>query len=171
ACLGPDPCSGKADGDLAPWTTPNGKTSLTWAAAVPMYTFSDLIQVLAPNGRGSDGWAMAPPDGNHTDPFGVPIQSTVAGLLVAGETSGFFAPPGVDPTADIVTDAGRLLAGNPFLRADPLVARGIRLYRQFKSPITTPAQRRVPILWVQALTDPPFPASAARQVLQPMTAT
>jgi predicted acyl esterase len=164
ASLGPDPCAGKADGDLVAWTTPDGRTPLVWAAAVPMYTFADLIQVLAPNGRGSDGWALAPADGNHSDPFGVPIQSTVAGLLAAGETSGFFAPPAVDPTADIVTDAGRLLAGNPFLQSDPLVARGVRLYRQFKSPITTPPQGRVPIFWVQGLTDPLFPAFEVLQI-------
>jgi predicted acyl esterase len=164
ATLGPDPCAGRADGDLAPWTTPDGSTPLTWAAAVPMYTFADLIQVLAPNGRGSDGWPVAPPDGNHTDPFGVPIESTVAGLLAAGETSGFFAPPGVDPTADIVTDAGRLLAGNPFPQSDPLVARGVHLYRQFKSPITSEPQGRVPIFWVQGLTDPLFPAFEALQI-------
>ena len=164
AALGPDPCAGKADGELAPWTTPNGKTPLTWAAAVPMYTFADLIQVLAPNGRGSDGWSLAPPDGNHSDPFGVPIQSTVAGLLAAGEASGFFAPPGVDPNADIFVDAGRLLAGNPFPQSDPLVARGVRVYRQFKSPITTAPQGRVPIFWVQGLTDPLFPAFEALQM-------
>jgi predicted acyl esterase len=164
AALGPGPCKSKADGELAPWTTPNGRTPLTWAAAVPMYSFSDLIQVLAPNGRGTDGWSMAPPDGNHTDPFGIPIQSTVAALLAAGETSGFFAPPGVDPTSDIVTDAARLLAGSPFPQSDPLVARGIRVYRQFKSPITTPPQGRVPIFWVQGLTDPLFPAFEALQM-------
>src|SRR5207237_262684 len=83
---------------------------------------------------GSYGWAGAPPDANHTDPFGIPIESTVAGLLAAGETSGFFAPPGRDPNADIVADAGRLLAGNPFPQEDPLVARGVRVYRDFKSP-------------------------------------
>jgi predicted acyl esterase len=164
ALLGADPCKGRVDGELAPWTTPNGKTPLTWAAAVPMYTFADLIQVLAPNGRGSDGWSMAPPDGSHTDPFGVPIQSTVAGLLAAGETSGFFAPPGVDATSDIVVDSARLLAGNPFSQSDPLVARGIRVYRQFKSPITTPPLGRVPIFWVQGLTDPLFPAFEALQM-------
>ena len=162
--LGPDPCKGMSDGSLAPWTTPNGKTPLTWAAAVPMYTFSDLIQVLAPNGRGTDGWSMAPPDGNHTDPFGVPIQSTIAGLLAAGETSGFFAPPGVDPTSDILTDSARVLAGNPFLQSDPLVQRGIHVYRQYKSPITTPPQGRVPIFWVQGITDPLFPAFEALQM-------
>jgi len=161
--LGPDPCAGKANGELAAWTTPDGKTPLTWAAAVPMYTFSDLIQVLAPNGRGTDGWSMAPPDGNHTDPFGVPIHSTLAGLLAAGETSGFFAPPGVDPTSDILVDSARTLAGNPFPQQDPLVARGIDVYRRFKSPITTAPQGRVPIFWVHGLTDPLFPAFEALQ--------
>ena len=164
AALGPDPCHGKADGDLVPWTTPDGRTPLQWAAAVPMYTFADLIQVLAPNGRGSDGWSRAPPDGNHTDPFGVPIQSTVAALLGAGESSGFFAPPALDPTSDIVTDAARLLAGNPFSQSDPVVARGIRVYRQFKSPITTAPLGYVPIFWVQGLTDPLFPAFEALQM-------
>ena len=28
--LGPDPCAGKADGELVPWTTPDGTTPLTW---------------------------------------------------------------------------------------------------------------------------------------------
>ena len=165
AALGVDPCKGKANGTLAPWTTPNGAVPLDWAVAVPMYTFADLIQVLAPNGRGTDGWDGAPPDASHTDPFGVPIASTVAGLLAAGEASGFFAPPGRDPNSDIVTDAGRLLAGNPFPQQDPLVARGVHVYRDFKSPITTPAKGRVPIFWVHGLTDPLFPAFEPLQIL------
>jgi hypothetical protein len=142
ATLGPDPCEGAADGELVPWTTPDGTTPMEWAASVPLYTFGDLIQVLAPNGRSSDGWELAPPHGDPTTPFGVPIQSTVAGLLAAGTQSGFFAPPGVDPDADIYTDAGRLLAGNPFPQQDPLVARGVRLYRERKSPITVEPQGR-----------------------------
>jgi predicted acyl esterase len=44
------------------------------------------------------------------------------------------------------------------------VARGIRVYRQFKSPITTPPLGRVPIFWVQGLTDPLFPAFEALQM-------
>jgi hypothetical protein len=163
--LGPDPCAGRRDGDLVPWTTPDGNTVLRWVAAVPLYTFADVIQVLAPNGRGSDGEAGAPADGDHTNPFGVPIHSTVAGLLAAGQTSGFFAPPGTDPTADIFVDAGRLLAGNPFPQEDPLVARGVRLYRDFKSPITTDPVERVPIFWVQGFTDPLFPGLEALQMV------
>ena len=170
AVLGPDPCAGKGDGTLVPWTTPDGTRRLLWAAAVPMYTFADLIQVLAPNGRGTDGDRRAPPDGNHTDPFGVPIQSTVAGLLAAGQMSGYFAPPGRDETSDVFVDTGRLLAGNPFPQQDPLVARGITLYRQFKSPITTDPVDRVPIFWVQGITDPLFPGTEALQMLRKLRA-
>jgi len=161
--LGPDPCAGADDGELVPWTTPDGTTPMEWVASVPLYTFGDLIQVLAPNGRASDGWSLAPPHGDVTAPFGVPIQSTVAGLLAAGTQSGFFAPPGVDPDADIYADATRLLAGNPFPASDPLVARGVETYRTFKSPITVTPQGRVPIFWVHGFTDPLFPA------LEPLT--
>ena len=164
AALGPDPCAGKADGELVAWTTPDGTTPLTWVAALPLYTFGDLITTLAPNGRRTDGWALAPPDGNPTDPFGVPIASTVAGLLAAGETAGYFAPPLVDDDADIFTDSARLLAGNPFPQDDPLVQRGIHLYRDFKSPITTVPTTRVPIFWVQGFTDPLFPGTEALTV-------
>jgi predicted acyl esterase len=161
--LGPDPCAGKAPGALVPWTTPNGATPLTWAVSVPMYTYADLLGVLTPNGRGSDGSRLAPPDGSHTDPFGVPIAGTVAALYAAGSSSGFFSPPGVDPDADIFTSTARLELGNPFPQTDPLVARGVR-DQKFKSPITTAPQGRVPIFYVQGLTDPLFPATEALQI-------
>ena len=162
--LGPDPCNRKGDGELVRWRTPDGSVPLRWAAALPMYTFADLIQVLAPNGRGTDGARHAPHDGDHTRPFGVPIASTIAGLLAAGNSSGFFARPGTDPNADITMDSGRILAGNPFPADDPFVIRGVRVYRDFKSPITTTPVDRVPIMWVQGMTDPLFPATEALQM-------
>jgi hypothetical protein len=165
AALGPDPCAGRPNGALAPWTTPDGRTRLNWVAAVPLYTFADLIQVLAPNGRGSDGWALAPPDGDHTRPFGVPIASTLVGLLAAGVATGFFAPPGLDPHANIVLDGARLLAGDPFPTHDPFVRHGVRVYRTFKSPITSAPQGRVPMFWVHGFTDPLFPAFEVLQML------
>lgn len=169
--LGLDPCAGKADGELVPWTTPDGALTLTWAAALPLYTFGDLIQVLAPNGRGSDGWERAPPDGDHTKPFGVPLASTVSGLLLIGNLTGTFARPGGDPDADIVTTTNRLLAGNPFSPTEPLVAAGIRAYREFKSPVTTAPQGRVPIFWVQGFTDALFPGSEALMMMNHVRAT
>ncbi len=163
AALGPDPCAGKANGELVPWTTPSGATPLTWAVSVPMYTYADLLGVLTPNGRGSDGSALAPPDGSHTDPFGVPIAGTIGGIFAAGAMAGFFSPPGVDPDADIITNTVRLELGNPFPQADPFVARGVS-DQKFKSPITSPPQGRVPIFYVQGLTDPLFPATEALQI-------
>lgn len=171
AALGVDPCAGAADGDLRPWTTPDGTTPLTWAAAMPQYTFGDLMQTLVPNGRGTDGWPMAPPDGHHFDPVGVPIQSTVMGLLAAGTAAGFFGNPGVDDQSDIYVDTARLLAGNPYRHEEPIVARGEHVYRRFKSPLLTPPQGRVPIFWVQGLTDPLFPGQEAIQVLDMVRAT
>jgi len=158
AALGPDPCAGKADGARVPWRTPDGRTSLRWAAALPLYTFSDLLQVLAPNGRSTDGWRYAPRDGNHTNPFGVPLQSTVGGLLLAAQVFSSVALPGMDPDADIATATRRLLAGNPFPQRDPEIAADVELYERFKSPITTRPHRRVPIFWVGGLTDALFPA-------------
>jgi predicted acyl esterase len=170
AALGVDACLGRANGALAPWTTPDGRTRLTWAASVPMYTFADLIQVLAPNGRGSDGSRLAPRDGDHSAPFGVPMAGTIAGLYAAGASSGFYSPPGRDPDSDITTNTARLLAGNPFSQADPVVARGVQVYRDFKSPLTTPPQGRVPTYLVQGFTDPLFPAMEALQVVNMMRA-
>ncbi len=141
-----------------PWTTPDGSTRLNWAAAVPLITFGDIVQVLAPNGRTSDGWEHAPAHGDVTSPIGVPIESTLAGLLALGNASGHFAPPGVDPESDIITDATRVLAGNPFPPQDPIIARALRVYRELKSPITVAPQGRVPVFWVHGLTDPLFTA-------------
>jgi predicted acyl esterase len=165
ADLGPDPCDGAANGDLVPWTTPDGTTPLTWAASLPLYTFGDLIHVLAPNGRFSDGWDQAPPLGDVTEPFGVPLESTLSGLLLAAGVFGSLAPPGVDPDADITGSANRMLAGNPFPPDEPAVIDGIRLYREFKSPITITPQGRVPIFWVQGFTDALFPGWEALAVL------
>jgi predicted acyl esterase len=156
--LGEDPCAGRGSTELAAWTTPDGSTPLTWAASVPLITFGDLVQVLAPNGRTSDGWEHAPAHGDVTSPIGVPIESTLAGLLAIGNVSGHFAPPGIDPESDILTDASRVLAGNPFPEQDPILARAVEVYRELKSPITITPQGAVPIFWVHGLTDPLFPA-------------
>jgi predicted acyl esterase len=164
--LGPDPCDGAGNGDLVPWTTPDGSTPLTWAASVPMYTFGDLIQVLAPNGRFSDGWEHAPAAGDPSEPFGVPLESTVSGLRLAAGVFGTLAPSGTDPDADITASTDRLLAGNPFPPDEPAVRDGVRLNREFKSPITITPQGRVPIFWVHGFTDALFPSWEALTILQ-----
>jgi predicted acyl esterase len=163
ASLGSDPCSGKADGATALWKTRTG-TPLRWRVSIPMYTWSDVFQVLLPNGRGTDGALL--PDGNHADPVGIPIASYLVALYGAGQPlgNGFFAPPLVDPTADITTLTARSLAGNPFPHEDPLVAEGIHQFRTFKSAIGIEPGAHVPIFWPQGLTDPLFSAFESIQM-------
>ncbi len=155
AALGPDPCEGRDDGELVPWTTPDGGQRLGWAAALPLYTFADLLSVLAPNGRRADR-VPGLPTGSTTDPFGVPLASTIEALVLGGTALGTFAPRGTDTDADLLTTTDRMLAGDPFPLDEPLVAEGIGVRQAFTSPISTPPQGRVPIFWVQGLTDALF---------------
>lgn len=156
--LGPDPCAGATDGELVGWTTPDGTTPMRWVAALPLYTYGDLLQVLAPNGRASDGWDQAPPAGSPIEPFGVPLEGTVSGLLLAANAYASVPPAGSDPQSDIATSTGRLVAGDPFPADDPEVAQGANLYRGLKSAVTIEPQGEVPIFWVQGTTDALFSA-------------
>lgn len=160
--LGVDPCKGGGTNGtgFGPWTTPDGKTKLTWAAALPLYTFSDLLRVLAPNGRWSDGTLHAQSEELTTEPFGVPLASTVSGLILAAKAFGTVAPKGSALDSDLLTTTDRLLGGPPYLHKDPVVA-GARAYEDFKSPITQTPMGAVPIFWVQGLTDALFPGSEA----------
>lgn len=155
---GVDACAGKKDGDFAPWTTPDGRRRLRWTVAIPMYTWFDVIEALSPNGRNSDGVAVK--DGNHIDPVGVPIQSYLAGLYASGQIlkNGYYAPPGVDPTADVTTSTVRTLAGSPFPSQDPVIANTLTQFETFKSARGIPPDGIIPIFWVQGETDPLFTA-------------
>ena len=155
--LGSDPCAGKKSGAMVPWTTTDG-TPLRWKVAVPQYTFGDVVQALLPNGRGSDGVGV--PDGDHTDPVGVPISSFLTAIYAAGQPlgNGFYAPPGIDGVGNITLMTARTLAGNPYLPFDPLVAHGIGEWRSFRSAITIEPDGEVPIFWTHGLTDPLFTA-------------
>ena len=86
-------------GALVPWTTPDGTTPLVWAAAVPMYTFADLIQVLAPNGRGTDGDSRAPP---------VPKRTATVPYAELHCHSNFSFLDGASHPEELVEEAARL---------------------------------------------------------------
>src|SRR4051794_18113826 len=99
------------DNSFVPWTSPDKKIPLHLAAAWPRWPWSDLVSSLEPNGRFLDF-------DNSTDdksrfPIGIPIQSYIAGLLALGHASGWVAPPGADPHADLDTWNARVTAGEP----------------------------------------------------------
>jgi hypothetical protein len=103
------------DGSLSPWASPQGK-AMRIAAAAPTIPWTDLVYSLLPNGRTLDYTITGPTD--DREPVGVEKQSFVAGLYGLGSLSGFYAPVGVDPKADLtqwfaLTNAGEPYGPNP----------------------------------------------------------
>jgi len=100
------------DGSYAPWVSPAKKLPMRIAAAAPVIPWTDLAYSLAPNGRTLDYTVAGPTD--DIDPIGVLKASFVAGLYALGQVSGFYAPPGVDPDADLTRWYARVNAGEPY---------------------------------------------------------
>ncbi|MGH7855890.1 MAG: CocE/NonD family hydrolase C-terminal non-catalytic domain-containing protein, partial [Candidatus Binatia bacterium] len=100
-------------------------------------------------------------------------ESYIVGIFAGGQPlgNGFYAPPGVDPTSDVITSTARTLAGNPFRSDDPIVANGVHQFRRFKSPIEIPLGGKTPIFWVQGLTDALFTAMEAVQIYNKVRAS
>src|SRR5206468_707894 len=96
------------DGTLVPWTSPSG-TPMQIAAATPELPWSDLAYSLVPNGGTLDYVADAPYAGRT----GVLKQSSEHWLYNLG-ASGFYAPSGADPDADLTGWHNGLNAGEPY---------------------------------------------------------
>lgn len=141
-------------GELAAWTSPNGK-AMEVKAAFPRWPWSDLVDALDPNGRFIDG-EVAPP-GQSYEPFGVEIQSYVTGLLALGEASGYVAPTGADPEADLTKWYAATNAGEPFNPEDEAIAHQIYSYHQgYGIP---PSGKPAAMLLESGWTDDLFPVS------------
>ena len=157
------------DGTTSPWTSPVNHTAMKLAAAVPQFTWTDLLQALTDNGRASDGIGVAV--GDHTAPLGVEKQSYVDGLFALGEQTAQFAPPQVDPTADLVSWFAGLTAGEPY-SANPLVPAAVTQVVQYHSPFymtPPPLADAVPVLNPQGITDPLFPGIQALQMVNKLS--
>ncbi len=105
------------DGTLVPWKSPGG-LDMRIAATAPIVPWSDLVYSLTPNGSTLDYVLTGRND--SLAPVGVKKESYVDGLFASGETNGYYAPPGLDPDADLRTWFARLSAGEPY-DGDPLV--------------------------------------------------
>lgn len=167
--------------NTVPWTSPHGR-HLHLAAALPMYTWTDLLDSLLPNGTATDGFNGAPPSGTFNDatPIGVEKQSYVGGLFAKGVSNvpsqppdgAQYAAPGADSTADLNRWFTDINAGEPTFAANPdtptiLAEVGGPLRSSFAMPV--PADNGLapdrntekPIFVMQGLTDPLFPGLQA----------
>lgn len=158
------------DGSLSAWTSPGG-TAMHLSAAVPLFTWTDLLQALVDNGRGSDGIGV--PAGDHISPLGVEKESYVDGLFALGEETAQFAPPQVDPSADLDSWYAGISAGEPY-GANPEVATAVQQITQYKSPLYMPVPASgaaVPVFNAQGITDPLFPGVQSLQMVSRLRAS
>ena len=145
------------DGEFAPWTSPAGKP-LAIKAAYPRWPWSDLVDALTPNGRFLD--TEVAPAAQSYEPFGVEIQSYVSGLYALGNTSGYIAPEGQDPEADLTKWLAATSAGEPANPEDEAIAKQLYTYHQGYGLSGTPA----PMLLESGWTDDLFPPSQSLRV-------
>jgi len=139
------------DGSFRRWRSPDGHP-MRIAAAWPIVPWSDLVSALVPNGR---FLADRPSTGGLSRfPIGVPIYSFINGLYVSAVGSGFVAPQGVDPSADLTTWQQSVNKGEPWTAQDRSYLD--QIYR-FHGAFSIPGGRPAPLLLESGWTDDLFP--------------
>jgi predicted acyl esterase len=147
----------RPDGSFAPWTSPNG-TALSIRATYPRWPWSDLVDALLPNGRFLD--TQVAPAHQSRNPIGVEIQSYVSGLYADGQASGYIAPAGADPQADLTNWFAVVDAGEPYGADAQAIADQIYAYHQGYGLPGTAA----PMLLQSGWTDDLFPPEQSLRV-------
>jgi predicted acyl esterase len=150
----------KPNGEFAKWTSPKGKR-MQIAAAFPRWPWSDLVDSLTPNGHFLDT-EIAPLHQSY-EPFGVEIQSYVAGLFALGAAGGFYAPEGKDPEADLTKWFAVTNAGEPVNPEDEEIAKQLYTYHQgYGTPLE--GGKPSPLLLESGWTDALFPVEQSLRV-------
>jgi hypothetical protein len=152
----------RPNGKLRPWRSPDGDR-MKIAAAAPRIGWSDLAASLTPNGRTLDFRSHNP----YRMPAGVAKDSYLTGLFITGRTSGFYAPPGEDPDANIPEQFDLIQSGEPY-DSNPALRELLRNTKRFHSAyyVEQGISRRkretpAPLLIYNAWTDDLFPATEA----------
>ena len=146
------------DGTLEPWTSPKG-TPMRTAAAVPIVGWSDLVYALVPNGNTLDYTITGPTD--DLTPYGVMKQSLVTYLYQTGQSSGFYAPPGADPEADLTTWYNTIDVGEPYEGDSEVAALETEIASHHSAYYVDDSEAPAPMLLANGWTDDLFPADEA----------
>jgi hypothetical protein len=148
------------DGRLRRWRSPKG-VPLGIAGAVPFATWSDLIYSLAPNGRTLDSRITSKTA--DLKPTGVQKTTIASGLYAVGTASAYYAPPFLDPQADVTNWFLTLALGEPYDTAR--TAAQVRQAAKYHSPYYLLAGAYgfsqvapAPLLLANGFTDDVFPA-------------
>ena len=143
----------RPDGVTESWQSPGG-VPLSIAAAWPRWPWSDLADALMPNGRlGLRTYAS---------PVGVEIQAYEDALYTLANTSGFVAPVGADPEADLTAWKQRVDRGEPY-GAD--VRAILNKFHTYHSALGLPIDKRITPLLVQSgWTDDLFPVGQGLRI-------
>ena len=96
----------------------------------------------------------------------MPIQSYISGLYASGAASGFYAPAGADPGADLTTWFARIQAGEPYGADARAIADEIHAHHQGFGLPGTPA----PLLLHGGWTDDLFPSSEPLRIYNALRA-
>lgn len=141
------------DGEFAAWRSPAG-AKMEIKAAFPRWPWSDLVNALEPNGRFLD--TEVAPAGQSYEPIGVEIQSYVSGLYADGLAgNGYYAPPGVDPEANLTEWFAAVNAGEPVTPKDEEIAHQLYTYHgAYGIPLSG---KPAPLLLESGWTDDLFP--------------
>jgi fermentation-respiration switch protein FrsA (DUF1100 family) len=145
------------NGSFVRWRSPNG-TPLRIAAAWARWAGSDLTASLAPNGRFLDFRGPAP--GESRSPLGVMKRSYVNVLYGAGDATGYVAPPGADPSADLGGWRDVIERGEPYRADVRAIARELTGFHSVAG-LSGPSS---PLLVQNGWTDDLFPAPEALRV-------
>jgi fermentation-respiration switch protein FrsA (DUF1100 family) len=141
------------DGRFALWRSPAGRR-LTISAAFPTWTVDDIVAGLLPNGRFLD-FAAQPPE--SLSPIGVPNHAYIEGLVAVAQGTGFLAPRGADPTADLLSWKDLADRGEPFGGAARAAVRELATFHATARMGGLPA----PVLVQNGWQDDVFPVSEA----------
>ena len=142
------------NGSLVPWTSPAGRR-LSIAAAYSRWGWSDLVYSLLPNGRFLD--FRTPSARQSRTPPGVMKQSFVNGLYALVGATGYLAPAGADPTADLTSWKATVDRGEPYRSDAQRIARELASHHSAVGLSGVPA----PLLIQNGWTDDLFPVSEA----------